>query len=127
MYATGPARGPAPSLSARRSRPSRPMQSRYLLVTPCDPGNCHIYFGVQLRAFPTALALAKSLKRTLVLPPFEWYENQVRAGCTSTLQLCALKRTARVSLAWAGTGICQRLSCHGGREAAALRSLVRSI
>ena len=56
------------------------MQSRYLLVTPCDPGNCHIYFGVQLRAFPTALALAKSLKRTLVLPPFEWYENQVHAA-----------------------------------------------
>jgi hypothetical protein len=55
-----------------------PMQPRYLLVTPCDPGNCHIYFGVQLRALPTALALAKSLKRTLVLPPFEWYENQAQ-------------------------------------------------
>ena len=51
---------------------------RFLLVTPCDPGNCHIYFGVQIRALPTALALASRLKRTLVLPPFEWYENQAQ-------------------------------------------------
>ena len=49
-----------------------------LLVTPCDPGNCHIYFGVQLRALPTAVALARHLRRTLVLPPFEWYENQAQ-------------------------------------------------
>lgn len=49
-----------------------------LLVTPCDPGNCHIYFGVQLRALPTAIALSMALKRTLLLPPFEWYENQAQ-------------------------------------------------
>ena len=49
-----------------------------VLITPCDPGNCHIYFGVQLRALPTALALSKALKRRLLLPPFEWYENQAQ-------------------------------------------------
>lgn len=54
------------------------MTSELLLVTPCDPGNCHIYFGVQLRALPTALALASKLRRTLVLPPFEWYDDQAQ-------------------------------------------------
>lgn len=49
-----------------------------LLVTPCDPGECHIYFGVQRRAFPTAVSLARELNRTLVLPPFEWYEDQAQ-------------------------------------------------
>ena len=54
------------------------MAGRHLLVTPCDPGDCHIYFGVQLRALPTALALAKISDRTLVLPPFEYYEDQAQ-------------------------------------------------
>ena len=49
-----------------------------LIVTPCDPGDCHIYFGVQRRALSTAVALAQSLNRTLVLPPIEWYEHQAQ-------------------------------------------------
>ena len=52
--------------------------SGHLLVTPCDPGNCHIYFGVQLRALPTALSIARAADRTLVLPPFEYYSGQAQ-------------------------------------------------
>ena len=52
--------------------------ARLLLVTPCDPGNCHIYFSVQRRALPTALALARATNRTLVLPPLEWYADQAQ-------------------------------------------------
>ena len=54
------------------------MPSGHLLVTPCDPGNCHIYFGVQLRALPTALSIARAADRTLVLPPFEYYSGQAQ-------------------------------------------------
>ena len=54
------------------------MPDRHVLVTPCDPGTCHIYFGVQIRALPTALSLARTTGRTLVLPPFEWYRNQAQ-------------------------------------------------
>ena len=52
--------------------------AKQLLVVPCDPGNCHIYFGVQRRALPTAVALARALSRTLVLPPLEWYDGQAQ-------------------------------------------------
>ena len=48
-----------------------------------DPGNCHIYFGVQLRALPTALSLARVTDRTLVLPPFEYYEGQAQVWANS--------------------------------------------
>ncbi len=51
---------------------------RFLLVTPCDPGACHIYFGVQRRALTTAIALAQATGRTLVLPPAEWYPEQAQ-------------------------------------------------
>ena len=51
---------------------------RYLLVTPCDPGNCHIYFGVQRRALATAVALAQITGRTLLIPPPEWYPDQAQ-------------------------------------------------
>ena len=49
-----------------------------LLWTPCDPGECHIYFSQQRKALSTAVGLARRLKRTLVLPPFEWYEGQAQ-------------------------------------------------
>ena len=78
-----------------------------LLWTPCDPGEvraaavpcmlaqhrpcyepsgvrlarrwqCHIYFSQQRKALGTAIALASELKRTLVLPPFEWYSGQAQ-------------------------------------------------
>ena len=52
--------------------------TKHLLVTPCDPGYCHIYFGVQRNAFATALALATATNRTLILPPIEYYENQAQ-------------------------------------------------
>lgn len=52
--------------------------AKHLVVTPCDPGNCHIYFGVQRRALPTAIALARATGRTLVLPPAEWYPDQAQ-------------------------------------------------
>ena len=49
-----------------------------LLWTPCDPGECHIYFSQQRKALATAVGLARTLKRTLVLPPFEWYDGQAQ-------------------------------------------------
>lgn len=52
---------------------------RVLLVTPCDPGACTIYFGMQRTALPTAISLALALNRTLVVPPVEWYDGQAQA------------------------------------------------
>jgi len=49
-----------------------------ILWSPCDPGECHIYFSQQRKALSTGIALALALKRTLVLPPFEWYSGQAQ-------------------------------------------------
>ena len=51
---------------------------RYLLVAPCEPGECHIYYSQQRKTLPHALALAAYTGRTLVLPPFEHYRNQAQ-------------------------------------------------
>jgi len=59
---------------------------RLLLVSPCDPGNCHIYFGVQRRALSTAISLARATGRTLVLPPAEWYADQAQQYTNSFTQ-----------------------------------------
>ena len=49
-----------------------------LIVSPCDPGSCGIYFGVQRRALSSAVALARATGRRLVLPPVEWYDGQAQ-------------------------------------------------
>ena len=46
-------------------------------LASCGP-QCHIYFSQQRKALSTGLALALALKRTLVLPPFEWYSGQAQ-------------------------------------------------
>ena len=51
---------------------------RYLLVAPCEPSECHIYYSQQRKSLPHALALAAHTGRTLVLPPFEHYRNQAQ-------------------------------------------------
>ena len=75
-------RGSGPSANVCKSVVPSQMNvvgaKRYLLVTPCDPGNCHIYFGVQRRALATAVALAHITGRTLLIPPPEWYPDQAQ-------------------------------------------------
>jgi hypothetical protein len=61
---------------------------RFIIAWPCDPGECHIYFMQQRKALPTNLNLARATNRTLVLPPFTWYEGQAQQFTNS------FKRTA---------------------------------
>eukprot|EP00965_Chrysotila_dentata_P184845 6102451-Pleurochrysis_carterae.AAC.2 len=53
-----------------------------LLTSPCDPGSCHIYFSQQRKTLPHQLALARALRRTLILPPLEWYHGQAQVFTT---------------------------------------------
>ena len=47
---------------------------------------------MQLKAFPTALSLARVTGRTLVLPPFEYYENQAQVFTNQFRQSASGKR-----------------------------------
>lgn len=67
----------------RHTQKNDEFAERFLLVTPCDPGDCHIYFGVQRQAFTTAIALALATQRTLLLPPIEWYRGQAQTDTNS--------------------------------------------
>lgn len=51
---------------------------RFIIAWPCDPGECHIYFGQQRKALTTNFNLARATNRTLVLAPFTWYEGQAQ-------------------------------------------------
>ncbi|KAG8469432.1 hypothetical protein KFE25_005887 [Diacronema lutheri] len=55
-----------------------PDGERFIIAWPCDPGECHIYFGQQRRALPTNLNVARATNRTLVLAPFTWYDGQAQ-------------------------------------------------
>ena len=55
---------------------------RYLLVAPCEPGECHIYYSQQRKTLPHALALAAYTGRTLVrrcnnVPDARWVRVQL--------------------------------------------------
>lgn len=70
---------------------------RYLIASPCDPGNCHIYFSVQRKCLPAAIALARETGRVLVLPPLEWYVDQAQLMANAFLRQTPVPRFTRWS------------------------------
>jgi hypothetical protein len=70
---------------------------RYLIASPCDPGNCHIYFSVQRKGLPAAIALARETGRVLVLPPLEWYVDQAQLMANAFLRQTPVPRFTRWS------------------------------
>ena len=74
---------------------------RYLLYSPCvegnEPGYCLGQFNNQIHLLYHALAVARALQRTLVLPPLMWMEAQQAAEqkwfpASHFLDICAMRR-----------------------------------
>ena len=74
---------------------------RYLLYNPCVPGDdpkyCLGQFNNQMNMLWNALAIARAMQRTLVVPPFLWMANQSADEqhwfrASHFLDICALSR-----------------------------------